>query len=309
MHKGVVRIGTRGSALALAQANEVKRALEKKNPRLKFELTVIKTFGDEFQGVEIFRRTNVGVFTKAIEKSLLAGKVDLAIHSLKDLPTDLVKGSILAAIPKRADSRDALLSRGGYTLQSLPKGARVGTGSPRRKRQLARLRPDLKLVDLRGNLNTRVKRVLEQRSLDAIVIARAGLLRIKKFSSHARTIPVGDMLPAVGQGALAIQCRKKDKKNLKVARSVHHRPTEKETAAERVFLKELRGGCRVPVGISTRTAGGRFYMKAAVFSVNNDGWVAGDIAVAAARALLSAKKLARTLLKNGAGSFLKEARA
>ena len=308
MHKRTVRIGTRGSALALAQAGGVRRALEKKHPALRFELIVIKTFGDEFQGVEIFKRTNVGVFTKAIEKSLLEGKVDLAIHSLKDLPTDIPRQLVIAAIPKRLDTKDVLLSRGGFTLRTLPKGSRIGTGSPRRKQQVARLRPDLNIVDLRGNLDTRVRRVLQERSLDAIVVAQAGLLRLQKFLRHARAIPINDVLPAVGQGALAVQARKKDEQMLKVARCLHHAATEKEVSAERAFLKELSGGCRVPVGVSVKTVKNKFHIKAAVFSVNDEGWVRGGLSAPLAAAVPSAKKLARVLLKNGAASFLKEAR-
>ena len=308
MLKRIVHIGTRGSALALAQAGAVRRALQKKHPRFHFELAVIKTFGDEFQGVEIFKRTSVGVFTKAIEKSLLDGKVDLAIHSLKDLPTDPAKGLVIAAIPERSDTKDVLLSRKGFTLRTLPGGSRVGTGSPRRKRQVARLRPDLHLVDLRGNLDTRVRRVLDERSLEAIVVARAGLLRLKKFLKYAKAIPAEDVLPAVGQGALAVQARKSDKEMRRVAKSLHHAATEKEVSAERVFLKALSGGCRVPVGVRTRIAGNKFYMEAAVFSVKDEGWVRGNISASLRNAAPAAKKLAGTLLKNGAASFLKEAR-
>ena len=292
----------------MAQAGEVRRALQKKYPAWTFELVPIKTFGDEFQSVEIFRRTNVGVFTKAIEKSLLLGNVDLAIHSMKDLPTKISNGLVIAAIPKRADTRDVLISREGFTLRSLPKGAEVGTGSPRRRRQIAFLRPDLKLVDLRGNLETRVQRVLTHHTLDAVVVARAGLLRLNKFLDRATVISTQHMLPAVGQGALAIQGRKNDKETLKIAQSLHHPPTAHEVSAERALLKELQGGCRVPVGVVTKSVKNMFWMSAAVFSPNDNAWVKGEIAAPCGQAQAAAKKLARTLLKNGAALFLKEAR-
>ncbi len=306
--KRTLCIGTRGSALALAQAHEVKQMLQQKNRSLKFKLICVKTFGDEYQSVEIFKKTNVGVFTKAIEKRLLAGELDLAIHSLKDLPTDIPKKLVLAAIPRRSDTRDVLISRGGFTLQTLPKGAKVGTGSPRRKQQILRLRPDLEVVNLRGNLDTRVARVLTQKSLDAIVVARAGLLRLKKFLRHSRTIPLNEILPAVGQGALAIEGRKKDLEVLKIARSIHHLPTEKEVLAERVLLKGLSGGCRVPVGVMTKITRNHFYMKAAIFSVNSADWVEAEISGPIKEASLAAKKLARMLLKKGGALFLKQAR-
>jgi hydroxymethylbilane synthase len=306
--KKTIRIGTRPSALAMAQAHEVKRMLERKNRSRRFSLIPIRSHGDEYQSVEIFKKTNVGVFTKAIEKCLLAGQVDLAIHSLKDLPTALHKKLALAAIPKRSDARDVLISRSGYTLQSLPVGAKVGTGSPRRRQQLLRLRPDLQLVNLRGNLDTRVARVLKQKSLDAIVVARAGLLRLKKFLRHSRVISTHEILPAVGQGALAVEGKKNDREILKIAGSIHHRGTEIEVLAERAFLKTLNGGCRVPVGVTTKTLKNIFYMKAAVFSVCSQDSVEGEITAFSRQASSSAKKLARNLLKKGAGRFLTEAR-
>ena len=174
----IIRLGTRGSRLALAQAGQVRRRLSAAWPGLRFEIVTVKTLGDEFQGVELFRQSGVGVFTKAIEKKLLSGEIDLVVHSLKDLPTDLSRGLVLAAVPRRLDAADVLLSKKRLTLSQLPAGAMVGTGSPRRKRQLLLARPDLKVRDLRGNLDTRVSKMLCG-ELDAIVLARAGLLRLK----------------------------------------------------------------------------------------------------------------------------------
>ncbi|MGH7197213.1 MAG: hydroxymethylbilane synthase, partial [Candidatus Omnitrophota bacterium] len=179
--KTCLRIGTRGSPLALAQAGEIQRRLSARWPGLKFTRVVIRTEGDEFQSVELFRRKKTGIFTKAIEKKLLENKIDIAVHSLKDLPTELPAGLRLAAFPKRVDPSDVLISRKRWGLASLPEGAAVGTGSPRRKRQLLLLRPDLRLVDIRGNLDTRIGRVLRKNDLDAVVVAAAGLLRLKKY--------------------------------------------------------------------------------------------------------------------------------
>lgn len=305
----LIRVGSRGSKLALAQASEVIRKLKQLRPDLRLELVPVKTYGDEYQSVEIFKRTQVGVFTKEIEKKLLNGTIDIAVHSLKDLPTDLPRGLKLAAVPKRASVEDVLISRHQYTLESLPPGARVGTGSPRRKRQLLRLRPDLKVTDLRGNLDTRAAKVLKEKKLDAVMVARAGLERLGKFKRFCRVIPAKSVLPAVGQGALGLQTRANDPAVEKIARLLNHPETEVLTRAERGFLKELRGGCRVPVGIFAKKVGSKIHLKAAVFSVKSPACVEAESIRPFVQALEAAKLLARELLKKGARNFLLEARA
>lgn len=302
-----IRIGTRGSALALAQAEEVRRRLQARFPSRRFRIVTIKTRGDEFQAVELFKKKGIGVFTKAIEKKLLDNKIDIAVHSLKDLPTQLPKGLLLAAVPKRLDTRDLLVSRKRYTLASLPKGSVVGTGSPRRKRQIFGLRPDLVLEDIRGNLDTRVRKVLK-RELDALVVARAGLLRLKKYLRFAVPVPRGQILPAVGQGALGLETRKGDRELLKMARLLNHSVTEKEVSAERLFLKALRGGCRVPVGIDAAVRNGKIFLKAAVFSTQTTDRVCGEASGPVDRYPIVSRSLAKKLLKNGAARFLREAR-
>ncbi|HTL71373.1 MAG TPA: hydroxymethylbilane synthase [Candidatus Eisenbacteria bacterium] len=301
------RLGTRGSRLALAQSGEIRRRLAALWPRLRFETVVVKTTGDEFQGVELFRKSGVGVFTKAIEKKLLSGEIDFAVHSLKDLPTDLPKGLVLAAVPRRLDPGDVLLSKKRHTLSSLPSGAVVGTGSPRRKRQILLARPDLEARDLRGNLDTRVRKMLDG-EVDAIVVARAGLLRLKKFTRYARPIPTSVVLPAVGQAALAIEARRTDAETIRLLRRLSHAPTEIEVAAERAFLKALRGGCRVPVGILTTVRGRSIRLRAAVFSVNSSDFMTGRGAGPASRAEAVGRSLAASLLKKGAARFLRQAR-
>ena len=302
-------IGTRGSALAMAQAKEVKRQLEKRNPQARFRLVKIKTFGDEFQSVEIFKKNGVGVFTKAIERKLLSGEIDMAVHSLKDLPTDLPRSLVLAAIPRRFPTEDVLISRHACSLKELPFGAVVGTGSPRRKRQLLLCRPDLRIIDIRGNLDTRVSKVIKEKKLDAVVVAKTGLLRLKKFLKYAKPLSLTEMLPAVGQGALGIEARRSDKRTLKIAGSIHDIKTEKEVMAERLFLKALRGGCRVPVGVHARVEGGNFILKGAVFSVRGSDVLRDEVRVPMAQFRLAGKRLAAKLLKKGAGRFLLEARS
>ncbi len=308
-HRPTLRIGTRGSALALAQAGQIRALLKKKFPNIRFPFVIVKTTGDEFQSVELFRKNNVGVFTKTIEEKLLQKKVDIAVHSLKDLPTDLPAGLFLAAFPKRLDVCDVLISRNRSALKTLPAGALVGTGSPRRKRQIAMLRPDLKLVDIRGNLDTRVKKVLENKTLDAVVVAKAGLLRIKKYLKYARTISPADVLPAAGQAALGIEIRKGDLFAAKVVSVLNHKNTEKEVLAERRFLKVLQGGCRIPVGIHSKIKHEKLFLKAAVFSTRSRRFIAGEVSGRKEDFEKVGARLAKKLLKGGAKKILQEARS
>lgn len=303
--KKTLRIGTRASRLALAQSSDVKRRLEKRFPSVRFKLVKIRTLGDEFQSVELFKKTNIGVFTKALERKLISGEIDLAVHSLKDLPTELAPSLALAAVPRRLDPRDVLVTKNRLGLSELAPGARVGTGSPRRRRQIARLRPDIRTVEIRGNLDTRVRRVLTN-DLDAIIVARAGLLRLKKYLKYARVIPSKQVLPAVGQAALALQTRKNDFESFRLARALNHHESEKKVLAERRFLALLEGGCRVPIGVMSEIKRGRLHMTAAVFSTTDNGFAEASATGSAARPSNVAEKLARTLLKKGAARFLKE---
>jgi hydroxymethylbilane synthase len=287
----------------------VQCALKRTFPKKKFSLKIIQTLGDEYQSVDFFRRNNVGVFTKAIERELLAGRIDVAVHSLKDLPTETAKGLKLAAVPKREDVRDAFISSKRYTLETLPFGAVVGTGSPRRKRQLSLLRPDLQVTDMRGNLDTRVRKAVKEKSYDAVLIARAGLLRVKKYLKYASPVSEELILPAVGQAALGLQVRASDAETTKIVGRLNHAKTQQAVEAEREFLSALHGGCRVPVGVLTKSKGNQFTMKAAVFSVNTSNHCSAVISGRTSDSRKLARRLARTLLKLGAARFLKEARA
>ena len=306
--KPPLRIGTRGSLLALAQGAAIKHRLEIRYPKIAFRLVTIKTMGDEFQTVALFKKTNIGVFTKALETKLLKKEIDIAVHSLKDLPTILPRGLVLAAFPKRLDPGDVLISKKRFSLATLPKGASVGTGSPRRKRQLNLLRPDLKIREIRGNLDTRVSKVIKEKKYDAIVVARAGLLRLKKYLKYACPIPVEKILPAVGQAALGIEARKDDKRVLSIVKSLNDARTEREVLAERHFLNVLQGGCRVPVGIHSKIRKKRLYLKAAVFSVKSDAFIRAGLSGPVKNYKKTAGSLARRLLEKGAKKFLKEAR-
>lgn len=305
----VFRIGTRGSLLAITQSREIKRRLEKKFPQFSFPLVTLRTQGDEFQTVELFKIRNTGVFTKTIERALLKKKIDVAVHSLKDLPTDLPEALCLAAFPKRLGPADVLISRHRYTLRTLPKHAVIGTGSPRRKRQIKLIRPDLHLVDIRGNLDTRVRKVIRDKKYDAVVVAEAGLLRLKKYLDCAAPIPLEEIMPAVGQAALGIEARRNDKQTLRVLKSLNDLKTQIQVCAERSFLKELGGGCRVPVGIISELKKSKIRVKASVFSTHSEAYVSGEIQGPAGQSQRLARLLAKRLLKKGARKLLKEARA
>lgn len=244
----MITIGTRGSRLALAQAEEVKKLLERRHPGLEYAIRVIRTRGD--QGV----RVGKGLFVKELEKALLMGEIDLAIHSAKDLPVDLPPGLILAAIPARLDPRDALISRDGVELGELPPGARVGTGSPRRRALLLHWRPDVEVVDLRGNLDTRLKK-LERGDYQAIVVALCGLMRLGWRGQATEVLKREVFLPAAGQGALGIEIRRDDEETKQLVGPVNHPPSWAEVTAERSFLQAMGGGCRLPLAALGRVEG------------------------------------------------------
>ena len=242
-----LRLGTRGSPLALRQAEEVRRALEACYPGLRAELITIKTHGDHVKEVPLPQVGVKGIFAKEIEEAVLLGQVDLAVHSLKDLPTVLPEGLCIGAVTEREDPRDALVSRRGEGLFSLPQGARVGTSSVRRRAQLLAQRPDLTVLPLRGNLDTRLRK-LEAGEVDALVVAAAGLIRMGWEDRASEFLPFEVSLPAPGQGALALEVRSDGEALTLLLSSLDHLPTRLATEAERAFLRRLEGGCQVPIG-------------------------------------------------------------
>jgi hydroxymethylbilane synthase len=240
-----LRIGSRGSQLALWQANHISALLRTRGHEVEIE--VIHTTGDKITDVALAKVGTKGMFTKEIEESLAAGRVDLAVHSLKDLPTELPKGFEIAAITERQDPRDALCSRHYSKIDDLPKGASVGTSSLRRQAQLKAIRPDLNIHPLRGNVDTRLRK-LEQGEYDAIILASAGLSRLGKTELIKQILPAEIMCPAAGQGALGIEIREDDAKTRDLLAFLNDPSTRTATTCERSLLHSLGGGCQVPIG-------------------------------------------------------------
>lgn len=245
MHNSLT-IGTRGSQLALWQSQFVKNQLERHFSDIEIHLKVIKTTGDTIQNRSLVG-LGKGVFTKEIENALLTGDIDLAVHSLKDLPTELPTGLCIAAIPVREDPRDVLITSIGLPLENLPEGAKIGTTSPRRKAQLLYIRPDVKVVDVRGNVDTRLRK-LHETDLDGIILAAAGIKRLLKPEIITQFFDTEEMVPAVGQGALAIETREKDSRVAKLIAPLNDHRAAAEITAERAVLESLGGGCQVPIG-------------------------------------------------------------
>ena len=246
-----LRIGTRGSALAMWQANWVRDALEKAHPDLHVTVHVIRTRGDRDQNASLSGMPATGIFTKEIQNALLAGEVDLAVHSLKDLPTEPVDGLALAAVTAREDPADALIARDADSLAALPTGGAVMTGSVRRWAQLLHRRRDLVVRAVRGNVPTRVKKFRDSDAA-AILLARAGLVRLGMASAITARLDPADFLPACGQGALGLEARADDATVAELCRALDHFESRAATAAERSFLAALGGGCRVPIGAYAR---------------------------------------------------------
>lgn len=242
----LVTIGTRGSQLALWQASFVKQQLAHHFPDVEVNLKTIKTTGDTIQNRSLMG-LGKGVFTKEIEIALLNGDIDLAVHSLKDLPTDLPEGLCIAAIPTREDPRDVLVTSTGFPLEDLLNGAKIGTTSPRRKAQLLHLRPDLQVVDVRGNVDTRIRK-LEETDLDGIILAAAGIKRLLKEQVITQYFDIEQIVPAVGQGALAIEAREGDSDIKELLYPLIDFTTVAEITAERSVLESLGGGCQLPIG-------------------------------------------------------------
>ena len=241
-------VGTRGSNLALVQTNWVVEQLKKNNPDIEFEIKIIKTKGDLIKDLPLDKIGDKGLFVKEIEKSLLDKEIDMAVHSMKDMPSYLPEGLKFAHSPRREDPRDALIFREGYkTLEDLPQGAKIGTGSKRRKYQLLKHRPDLEIVPIRGNIETRIKKI-ETENLDGVVLAASGLRRSGLEEKIDYYIPTDIMLPAPAQGILALEIREDDKETEKIIDSIKDNITKVQIDAERGFLIGVNGSCHIPMG-------------------------------------------------------------
>lgn len=262
-----LRLGTRGSQLALTQSRAVARMLEESWPGLRVELVVIRTSGDKIQGIPLHSLGGKGLFVKEIEEALLRGEVDLAVHSLKDVPAEIPAGLRLAAFPPRADPRDLVVTREGGGLSSLPPGGKIGSSSLRRSFQLRALRPDLAVVPLRGNVDTRLGR-LKEGKVDGVVLARAGLERLG-LDPGGEPLDPEEFVPAVGQGVLAVETREGDPEVERLCRALDHHPTRVAVEAERGFLRAIGGGCQVPAGAYARMENG--ILRLVAFLAATDG--------------------------------------
>ena len=304
-HPRTLRLGTRGSKLARWQAEWVARALSGLGHTV--ELIEIATRGDVEQVVAVEEIGTRGVFTKEIQRALLAGDVDLAVHSLKDLPTEPVDGLILAAVPPRESSADVLVGRGGVTLLELHSGARIGTGSLRRQAQLLHARPDLRVADVRGNVDTRLRK-LDDGQFDAIVLAEAGLRRLGLADRVSQVLPTDIMLPAVGQGALGIECRANDAATREILASLNDPVTHAAVAAERTLLEHLRGGCMAPVGALGRAEGSRLSLSAVVLSADGARRLTANEVGSTEEAESLGVRVASMLLDQGAAELIASSR-
>ena len=304
--KQKIIIGSRGSDLALWQANFVKGALEKKNKNVSVEIKIIKTKGDKILDVALSKIGDKSLFTKELEVELLNKKIDLAVHSLKDLQTDIPKGLKLSAITKRHNVHDVIISRKkGITLNNLREGATIATGSLRRKSQILHHRPDLKIVDLRGNVPSRIKKFLNS-DWDAIILARAGVERLKLNKHLSSIIKTDVMLPAVGQGALGIETRSSDKFTIEIVKSIHHENTYAAVLAERALLKTLEGGCQVPIGAFAEVTSNGLYLDALVGSLDGSITFRKKVRGSKNNPEKIGKALAKDLIKAGAKTILDE---
>jgi len=304
--KQKIIIGSRGSELALWQANFIKREIEKKNKNVKVDINIIKTKGDKILDVALSKIGDKSLFTKELEVELLAKRIDLAVHSLKDLQTQIPAGLKLAAVTKRHEVEDVLIARKkGITIQSLPEFGVVATGSLRRRSQLLHLRPDLTVLDLRGNVPSRIQKFLES-EWDAIVLARAGVERLNLKKHISSFIPKEDILPAVGQGALGIEIQEDNKVVEEIIKSLHHDETYKAVIAERSLLRALEGGCQVPIGAFAEVKSSGLYLDAVVGSLDGSITYRKKLRGSKSDPEKLGKTLAKDLLKAGAKQILKE---
>jgi hydroxymethylbilane synthase len=298
-----LRIGTRGSALALWQANHVAARLAELHG-VEWELVRIRTSGDRFLTGSVALVGTKGVFIKELEDALLAGTIDLAVHSMKDVPTEIPSGLEFPAIMKREDPRDCLVSHSGLRLGDLPVGARVGTSSLRRQAQLRHHRPDLQLLDLRGNVDTRLKKVAAG-EFDAIALALAGVKRLGASDKVTEILTTELMLPAVGQGALGIETRSADRETANLVASLDDAETRACVTAERALLHELEGGCQVPLGALARLEGDDLLLEACVFSPDGADFVLREFRGSAKEADSVGKHLGQILIDAGADRILR----
>ncbi len=305
MTRELVRIATRGSKLALQQSEIIKETLEKLWPEIRFELQIIKTSGDKITDVPLAKVGGKGLFVKEIEDALADGSADLAVHSMKDVPADLPAGLEIVAVPEREDPRDALIMRKGKSIGDLCKGALIGTGSLRRSAQIRAMRPDFEVRDLRGNLDTRLRK-LDEGLFDAIILAAAGLNRMGWQDRITMYMDPVEFMPAIGQGALAIEARSADHGTRHLLAPLDHPETAVAVRAERSLLKTLEGGCQVPIAGHARIAGKIVELSGLVASLDGRQLFRTARAAPLQDAVALGEKVAVELLDLGAKKILDE---
>ena len=301
----LIKIGTRASLLAMAQSTNIKNLIEKQYPDVTVELVKIVTKGDKILDVPLAMVGGKGLFVKELEDAMLQHDVDMAVHSMKDVPAELPDGLHLGIITKREDPRDAFISNEYKTFADLPAGARIGTSSLRRKSQLGLLRKDLAIQDLRGNLDTRLRK-LDEKQYDAIILAAAGLNRLKLSHRATSYFSPVEMLPAVGQGAVGIELRKADEELLQGLLFLQDEATSVAVTAERGFLARLEGGCQVPIGAFAEVNGSQFTLTGLVASVNGEVMVKKEVTGNSADAEAIGRQLAEEILTMGGKEILEE---
>ncbi len=304
MAKLHLRIGTRSSPLALWQAEHIKSEMLKFEEVGSVELVKIKTMGDKILDVPLAKVGGKGLFTKEIEEAMLRGEIDLAVHSMKDVPTKVPDGLAVDVITKRENPLDSLVSR-GVAFRDLPQGARIGTSSLRRKCQLLRIRPDFQIVDVRGNVQTRLKKMGSEK-WDAVILAAAGMIRLGYENDITELLDPAISLPAVGQGALALETRAGNEEVNAVVRRLHHQPSAICVEAERAFLGRLGGGCQVPIGAYGVISGETLILEGLVSDLAGKRYFRETIAVNPAKRVEAGVHLAETLLQAGAEEVLAE---
>ncbi len=298
-----IRIGTRGSKLAIVQCEWVRERIRSTNPAVEVGLVRIKTEGDKILGSPLSKIGGKGLFVKEIEEALLDGRVDLAVHSMKDLPAELPEGLILAAFPEREDPHDVLISNGNLPLSELPKGGRLGTSSLRRAAQVLHLRPDLEILPLRGNVDTRLKK-LKRGDFDAVILAAAGINRLGLAEEISQILTTVDVLPAIGQGVLGLEVRRDDRTVIDLLGAMNHRPTELAATAERAFLQKLEGGCQVPIAGLARLDGDALNLEGMVAELDGSRLLRDKIRGPGEQARELGASLAGRLIDAGAGEIL-----
>lgn len=300
------RIGTRGSKLALWQANHINNLLSASNSELEIEIQIIKTTGDAILNSPLSEIGGKGVFVKEIEEALLSKNIDIAVHSMKDVPTVLPAGLTIGAVVERHDPRDAFISKTGLTLAELSEGSRVGTGSLRRASQLLHHYPGIKIVPIRGNVDTRIRKLKEDGEFDAIVLAVAGLERMGLGEEITEVISTDIMLPAPGQGIVAIECRGDDQETANVLRKINHTETEIAATSERAFLYRLAGDCNVPVGCNATLSGNMINLSGIISSPDGKVLIKKDASDSIQHSQQLGERLAEMILEAGGNRILEQ---